>query len=385
MKEHFYNDKKVVQNLLKKFGFITELKLLFVRELNYNLFELIVNNCKHLRTLYMRAQFEGFDLFESKVSQEFCQKLTSIEIYYINDQQLRKLLALTQNLKTIRLTNSHLNVIMDPILTKLEEIHSYIYNLNDFKSFKRFSHLYNKKIKKFSTHLDIDSINDMLIELSRFQSLMELNIDFDLKNSFIENELILIGNKCKQLEKVAINAPKYQFKSNLLEVFSGFYALKKLSIIGFSYIKGFGNIKCLQNCHNFESLKLYLYCEFTDKKDLDFDDIHLYLPNLRQLSLNNNFTSYRINDKTLKNLAKLQKLSKLLIGSIKMTSSGVKEFIENSPNIKTIKLCHNYINDTTIEAFNERAKLNPKIRFKFLNLNWSQKNERKLVPNLTLR
>jgi hypothetical protein len=330
----------------------------------------------------MRAQFEGFDLFESKVSQELCQKLTSIEICYLNDQQLRKLLALTQNLKTIRLLNNGLNVIMDPILTKLEEIHSHICN---FKSFMRFSHLYNKKIKKFSTHLNIDSINDMLIELSRFQSLKELNIDFDLKNSFIENELILIGNECKQLEKVVINASKYQFKSNLLEVFSGFYALKILSITGFSYIKSFGNIKCLENCHNFESLKLYLYCEFTDKKDLDFDDIHLYLPNLRQLSLNNNFTSYRINDKTLKNLAKLQKLSKLLIRSIKMTSSGVKEFIENSPNIKTIKLCHNYINDTTIEAFNKRAKLNPKIRFKFLNLNWSQKHERKLVPNLTLR
>ncbi len=189
--------------------------------------------------------------------------------------------------------------------------------------------------------------------------------------------MTLIGNKCKQLEKVVINASKYQFKSNLFQVFGGFYALKKLSIIGFSYIKDFGNIKCLENCHNLESLKLYLYCGFTHMKDLDFDDIDLYLPNLRQLSLNNNFTYYR-------NLAKLQKLSKLLISSIKITSSEIKEFTENSPNIKTLELCHKYINDTTIEAFIKRAKLNPKIRFKFLNLNWSQKNKRKVVPNLTL-
>ncbi len=45
-------------------------------------------------------------------------------------------------------------------------------------SFKRFSHLYHKQINKFSTHLKIDSIYDILIELSRFQSLEELNIDF---------------------------------------------------------------------------------------------------------------------------------------------------------------------------------------------------------------
>jgi hypothetical protein len=69
MKKDFCNDKKVIENLLKKFGFITQLKLLFDRELNYNLFELIVNNCINLRTLYMRARFEGFDSFESKVSQ----------------------------------------------------------------------------------------------------------------------------------------------------------------------------------------------------------------------------------------------------------------------------------------------------------------------------
>jgi hypothetical protein len=43
---------------------------------------------------------------------------------------------------------------------------------------------------------------------------------------------------------------EYRFKSNLFEVFGGFYAHKKLLVIGFKSIKGFGNIKCLENCHN---------------------------------------------------------------------------------------------------------------------------------------
>jgi hypothetical protein len=70
--------------------------------------------------------------------------------------------------------------------------------------------------------------------------------------------------------------------------------------------------------------------------DKHLDDIHLYSPNLRQLSSNlssnNSFTYYRINDKNLKNLAKLQKLSKLVVSSEQMTS-GVKDFIKISHNI----------------------------------------------------
>jgi hypothetical protein len=69
-----------------------------------------------------------------------------------------------------------------------------------------------------------------------------------------------------------------------------------------------------------------------------FDAIELYLPHLRQLSLITETSNYGKTDRTLKNLEKLQKLTELQMSSRGMTVRRVKNFIRNSPNIKTLEL-----------------------------------------------
>ncbi len=53
-----------------------------------------------------------------------------------------------------------------------------------------------------------------------------------------------------------------------------------------------------------------------------------------------------------------------------MTHSGVCDFIKNSPNIKSIQLYNNFINETTVKAFIERSKTKPKVKFEFLGIDY---------------
>ncbi len=64
--------------------------------------------------------------------------------------------------------------------------------------------------------------------------------------------------------------------------------------------------------------------------------------------------------------------------------SRVKQFIENSPNVKTLKLCDDYINDTSINAFIKRAELKLKIRSKFFGYISSKRNKIQVSLNLTV-
>jgi hypothetical protein len=379
MKKDLINDKTVVENLLKMFKYITELKILLdSRLLSYSLIEVIINNCIHLLTLHMRGSFEGFDSIEYKVRHEFSQRLTSIDIDLIGAQQMKRFLTLTQNLKIIHLRND-LKVIINPFLLNLKEVLDL--NVLDLYDFKAFTDAYRDQIKKISLHFNNNSINALLIELSKFQILEKMDINFGISDSFIDNELILIGNECKQLKKLAISGFNFKLEKKLFEVFSGFYALKKLSISGKCIdIKSIGNIMFLGSCHNLLFLELYL--RNYNISDEDLNGIDLYLPQLKHLSLISIDCYYGITDESVQQLSKLQNLIQLHVSSGQMTSSGVKDFIENSPNIKKLELCDKYINDITIEAFIKRANLKPKISFKFFSFNCDQTNKTEDVPNL---
>jgi hypothetical protein len=50
-----------------------------------------------------------------------------------------------------------------------------------------------------------------------------------------------------------------------------------------------------------------------------------------------------------------------------MTDSGIFYLIKNSPELKTIELNDKHINETTIEAFIEKALNNHKIYYEFMS------------------
>jgi hypothetical protein len=255
----------------------------------------------------MRGSFEGFDSIEYKVRHEFSQRLTSIDIDLIGAQQMKRFLTLTQNLKIIHLRND-LKVIINPFLLNLKEVLDL--NVLDLYDFKAFTDAYRDQIKKISLHFNNNSINALLIELSKFQILEKMDINFGISDSFIDNELILIGNECKQLKKLAISGFNFKLEKKLFEVFSGFYALKKLSISGKCIdIKSIGNIMFLGSCHNLLFLELYL--RNYNISDEDLNGIDLYLPQLKHLSLISIDCYYGITDESVQQLSKLQNLIQL--------------------------------------------------------------------------
>ncbi len=63
----------------------------------------------------------------------------------------------------------------------------------------------------------------------------------------------------------------------------------------------------------------------------------------------------------------MENLSELRIFSGFMTDSGICHLIKNSPKLKIIELNDKHINETTIEAFIEKALNNPKVYYKFMS------------------
>jgi hypothetical protein len=71
--------------------------------------------------------------------------------------------------------------------------------------------------------------------------------------------------------------------------------------------------------------------------------------------------------------------------SSRMTVRRIKNFIRNSPNIKTLELREPYINSTTIEAIIERANKDLNNKFLFtIYRNESKISKREFTFNLTV-
>jgi hypothetical protein len=73
-----------------------------------------------------------------------------------------------------------------------------------------------------------------------------------------------------------------------------------------------------------------------------------------------------ITDKSLESLAKFQNLGQIHFNFGKITDSGICHLIKNSPKLKILILNDKSINETTIEAFIEKALNNPKSYYQFI-------------------
>ena len=75
-----------------------------------------------------------------------------------------------------------------------------------------------------------------------------------------------------------------------------------------------------------------------------------------------------ITDDILKILSQLKSLTKLIIDSKEMTTSGVLYLINKSSNkLSEIHVNKEFINEKTITAFVNKANINPKIMYKFIS------------------
>jgi hypothetical protein len=374
--------KPVIEILLKKFKFINDLEIndRFGINEDINTLDIIRNNCHFLHSLCIEGKIKDFDSTVHKLDKDFGQRLRSISMRKLTEDQMQTLLRLTPNVKTI--CSSHkLIVFIDSYLPKLERINRLL--VKDINAFTLFTNKYYERIKKLS-HLYVFIKNpEVSQQLSRFINIEELVLDLNCLNAMTNEEIVSIGVNCEKLKYLTLKVYHFGLNINLFQVFSGFHSLEKLSIYLHTYNVNIQSLEPLKNCKNIKSFDSRIY----GLKDKHLDQINSYLPQLKHLSLTG--LNSDITDKTLQSLAQMKELSKLRLIASELTDSGVCNFIKNSPNIKSIQLYNNFINETTVKAFIERSKTKPKVKFEFLSVDYALEldmNVRLALPhNLTLK
>jgi hypothetical protein len=430
----FEKSLPTLQTILKKFKSIKEIEFSGMSiEITGKVIEIIANNCHNLEKLKLNnAYFSDINEENIKLFGEKCgQNLESIVVSFFdtnndNNKLIKSLLKFTPNLVSLNYeTNSDLIWEQNQYFLKLEEI--YLEQSFTFEEFKIFADNYNKQIKKIHLRLNNNEIdlNKALIELTRFESLVDLSLLLEFSNeeitSSIDNELVLIAKNCEKLENLLLYVDiEYEINgkainSQWFQILGNFRALKSCKF--FLYLSetqnfdnymntNYGLIESLKDCKNLKLLSL----DMKQLMDKNFESIDLCLPQLKSLIIETE--KCLISDQTFHKLAKMQNLSLIKIkyreideqdleleniktnaNECQITDSGVCNLIINGFNIKIFKLkIESSISEKAIEEIIKRANSYPKINYKFhfVSNNKNIKdfltnNSNKIPQNLSLK
>jgi hypothetical protein len=284
--------------------------------------EIIAKSCQFLT----KIKFDGKDIYRKyKIfGENLGQKLEFIDINNIEIIEMVSLLRFTSNLKAIKIHESF-DPIIKQYLPKLENI---IVGNIDCQKFEVFSDLYNKQIKKISFD-EWNELNEKYIieNLSRFENLESLNMNI-LYCEWDEN-FISMAKSLKNLKRLTISIPEI--------------------------IKSFD---CLKVFNKIEIFELVL----NDFKENDMKIIETL--DLTKFIITGGYND--ITDESLEKFVNMKRLCKLSISFEEINDTAICHIIENYPNLKTLELNNVHINETTIEAFIEKASHNPKTYYKFI-------------------
>ena len=151
-------------------------------------------------------------------------------------------------------------------------------------------------------------LND-LSELEELKTLMIVWLDFNLKSMTILKEFEIIGQKCEKLERLglALRLPTLYSGQRCLTIIEYFPNLVTLELYSVENYDPSFVISCqsLFNCSNLR----HLWLNLKEMDDSFFEDIHLYSPKLRLLSICN----FRVNEIFIEYIEKLPELQKLVI------------------------------------------------------------------------
>jgi hypothetical protein len=322
-KLNFWDKNKIsiIKCLTKKFKTINKFEINL--EINDEVLKIITENCDNLR----KVQFFGHisESFCGKFGENCGHKLEFIDIFGIGISETVTLIKSIPNLKAIEIYDNS-EAINKQYLEKLVEI-----KLNDFSEewFEKFANLYYKQIKKIKFNEWSVEKNKAIVHLPLFEILESLSFRIPKNSYFNWNQIKSLAKSLKNLKRLTINAYKVNFSFDCLTVFN------KLEDFGL------------------------IFQEFEDQ-DMKF----IVRLELTKLHLN---SCPFLREESLLKLSLMENLSELRIFSGFMTDSGICHLIKNSPKLKTIELNDKHINETTIEAFIEKALNNPKIYYKFMS------------------
>jgi hypothetical protein len=330
------NDKKlslIIECLTKKFKFINDLEIdndvLF--DVNKQIIEIIVQNCQYLKGLsFFGQEFrECYELF----GQKLLQKLEFINICGIDKKEMKLILKSTHNLKAIKIYEEF-DALIEQYLPKLVEIKIFDSKHFSFDSFENFVNLYKKQIKKISFDDWTEKRDKYIPYLLRFENLETFIIGFDY----------------------------YHWNKDFISMAKQLKNLKHLSITAEELNESFDRLKAFNNLEVFE-LVLYDFREEDIKviETLNLTKLQIYLG------------IHDISDQLFEKLAKMKRLSKLLLDFESEFDSGICQLIKNSPKLKNIELNDKHINETTIKAFVEKALNSLKTYYKLIARNCDTK------------
>jgi hypothetical protein len=407
-------NRKALEMILKKFRFITDIRIDGRLNFDHQILDIISKNCNNLKNLSITARYIEDIPQKSLINFGLnCgQKLESIKLDAICDHKIKTLLKMTPNLKSLTVVN--ISTIIDEkneskaILGKLRDIHFSRCSLN---LLKQFVLNYSSSIRKIRTHLltlglKENHLNYGLIEFSHFQKLESLDLFIDVCHEesdmrSIDEGLKQIGLNCLQLKRLSFTMDGNLINGKLFNIFGQFISLKycEINIICDTELAqqsydscDYGTIASFKNCLNLVELSLHLE-QLTDDHLID---INLYLPQLTQITINSSKT---ISDKTLNSLSKIKNLSKIDITCYtsddkqNITDSAISNIIKNCSNIRNISFDQKNSNfDFSITKASEKliidlAKDNPKHLFNFsyavnqINSNNDNKNSRHNTEN----
>jgi hypothetical protein len=389
-------NSKALEMILKKFRFITDIRIDGRLNFDHQILDIISKNCNNLKNISITARYIEDIPQKSLINFGLnCgQKLKSMKLDAICDHKIKTLLKMTPNLKSLTVVN--ISTIIDEkneskaILGKLRDIHFSRCSLN---LLKQFVLNYSSSIKKIRTHLltldlnpndNSNHLNYGLIQFSHFQRLESLDLFIDVCHEeshmrSIDEGLKQIGLNCVQLKRLSFTMDGNLINGKLFNIFGQFISLKycEINIIcdtelaQLSYDScDYGTIASFKNCLNLVQLSLHLE-QLTDDHLID---INLYLPQLTQIIINSSKT---ISDKTLNSLSKIKNLSKIDITCYtsddkqNITDSGICNIIKNCSNITNISFDQKNCNfDFSITKASEKlmtdlAKANPKHLYNF--------------------
>jgi hypothetical protein len=237
---------------------------------------------------------------------------------------------------------------------------------------------YKNTVKRFgiisglNNTLDENTINALIKQISRFEKLEELYLEFNFMKGFnlsFAQNMKTIANQCKKIKRLSIHSiiNNSLFGSEIFRSINNFESLKYLNLNIYHTLCNCGtegiSVQYIKDC----KLLTHLVLNYPKLNDNFFTDIELYLPKLKFLCIYANI----ITDKTLHSLSKLKNLCLIQVNSLRpnqsfssVTDIGVCHLINNCPTIKSIRFNRRpNITLETIEALIGLALEKPRIYF----------------------
>jgi hypothetical protein len=329
--------------------------------INSQSLHIIADNCHHLRRLYIDWSYEisneSIEYFGKKCGQRL--ELLSINnpIGYLSAKMISHLLSFTPNLVSLKVSSLDSRLLLndnsDILLPKLRQFEcNFIETIEMFEIINRYGHQLvslNTKLKAYLTNRD--NYNRVISSLKHYHRLQSLELQlrfgqFTTEEIYVINQRIgsQLADNCSHLRRLSIEFVYIDNDFKNLLIFKSFRHLRQLS-----------QLRHLRIC-------------FNGLSDNDFENIGQYLPKLESLVIE----SYEVlTDKTLQYISELTRLKSLEIYCntyATITDSGVKQLLDNCPDIKTLVIMCRYrshvcISAKIIEPLKQKAKQMPKTRY----------------------